>query len=89
MTKFNVVINPFSYKVLIWARIDKINQDVVIEYNNQDYLDWWGGFEMGDKTYLLHIYYETELEVAIYDEVTDSIGAPYPLTFKIIHKDEF
>jgi len=88
MTKFNVVINPFSRKILVWARINKVDCDVVLDWNGED--DWWADFSLNDKFFMCHIYYEGELSVCVYDKGSDSYTlTPYPISFKLTHKDEF
>jgi hypothetical protein len=87
MTKFNVVINPFSQKILVWARVNKIACDVVLDWDFDIYA--WQTFEMGGKRFAIHITYEDELSVGVYDDNNYDIASPYPTTFKLTHKDEF
>jgi len=91
MTKFNVVINPFSQKILVWARVNKIACDVVLDWDFDTYAfrtSVWQTFEMEGKRFAINIEYEDELSVAVYDD-GDGIASPYPTTFKLTHKDEF
>lgn len=87
MTKFNVVINPFSGYILIWARVNKVDCDVVLDWDFNK--DAWQPFEFNNKSFIIHIDYEDELFVGIYDDNDEAISSPYPTTFKITHKDEF
>ena len=87
MTKFNVVINPFSQKILVWARVNKMDCDVVIDWNGES--DSWYTFEMNGKRLMIHLHYEDELYVGVYDDNGDVISSPYPTTSKLTHKDEF
>lgn len=87
MTKFNVVINPFSQKILVWARINKVDCDVVLDWNGES--DSWYTFEMNGKQLIIHLHYEDELYVGVYDDNGDAISSPYPTNFKLTHKDEF
>lgn len=87
MTKFNVVINPFSQKILVWARVNKMDCDVVLDWDFER--DAWQSFEMGGKRFVLHLTYEDELFVGVYDDNDYTIQSPYPTTFKLTHKNEF
>lgn len=87
MIKFNVVLNPFSQKILVWARISKIACDAVLNWNFQE--DTWQTFDMGGKRFVVHITYEDELFVRVYDDNDYDTQSPYPTTFKLTHKDEF
>ena len=61
--------------------------DEVLNWNGEN--DWWQTFEMNGKQLMIHLTYEDELFVAVYDDNGDAISSPYPTVFKIIHKDEF
>jgi hypothetical protein len=87
MTKFNVVINPFSQKILVWARVNKMACEVVIDWNGES--DSWYTFEMNGKQLMIQLHYEDELFVGVYDDNGDTISSPYPTVFKLIYKDEF
>ncbi len=89
MTKFNVVVNPFSQRVLISARINKISCEVVVEYSNWIVGDMNKYFNMNGTDFLLSMSYEDELFIGIYDDNDYAIQSPYPTTFKLTHKDEF
>jgi hypothetical protein len=87
MMKFNVLINPFTHKVLVCARANKMDCDAVLDWNFET--DTWQSFEMNGKQLIIHISYDDELSVGVYDDNDDSISPPYPTTFKLTHKDEF
>ncbi len=89
MIKFNVVINPFSQKILVCARVNKISCETVIEYSNWMFGDMNKYFEMNGIEFLLSMSYEGELFVGIYDDNDYAIQSPYPTSFKLTHKDEF
>lgn len=90
MLNFNILVNPFTRRMLISSRINKVSHEVVIEYGD---LDEWHAFMFDDEVFDIHLLYEGELEISIY-RVTegntlvnkdDSIHVKY----KIISKDEF
>jgi hypothetical protein len=87
MTKFNVVINPFSQKILVSARVNKMSCDEVLDWNGES--DSWYTFEMNGNQFMIHLLYEDELFVEVYDDNGDTISSPHPTIFKIIYKDEF
>lgn len=87
MIKFNVVINPFARKVLVCARVSKMDCDAVLDWNFET--DAWQSFEMNGKRLIINISYEDELIVGVYDDNDDAISSPYPTSFKLTHKDEF
>ena len=87
MIKFNVIINPFLKRVLISARINKISCEEVVDFNFD--IDAWKVFDMGGKRFVVHITYEDESFVKIYDDNDYDIQSPYPTTFKLTYKDEF
>ncbi len=91
MTKFNVVINPFARKILVCARVNKVDCDVVMNWNGES--DWWESFEMNGKLFDFHLLYDEELTISIFPappEGEQSIYAEYfKTTFKLTHKDEF
>jgi hypothetical protein len=87
MIKFNVVINPFSQKILVSARVNKIACEELLDWNGE--LDSWYSFDMNGKQLIIHIHYEDELYVGVYDDNDDVISSSYPTTFKLTHKDEF
>jgi len=87
MTKFNVVINPFTHKILVSARVNKMACEEVLNWNFAT--DAWQTFNMNGKGFVLQLSYEDELSVGVYDDNDDAISSPYPTVFKIIYKDEF
>jgi len=90
MLNFNVLVNPFTRKMLVSARINKISHEAIIEYGD---LDEWHTFMFDDEVFDIRLLYDGELEIDIYRATEsntlinkdDSIHVKY----KIISKDEF
>lgn len=91
MIKFNVLINPFTQKALVSARVNRVSCEVIIDYIIQDnwMLDFNHSFEMNGRIFVLSLSYEDELHVGVYTDSTDGIQGSYHTTFKMTHKDEF
>lgn len=91
MAKFNVLINPFTQKALVSARVDKVSCEVIVNYTAEDnwVRDFNQAFEMNGRTFVLSLSYEDELYVDVYDDSNDSVKGSYLTTFKVTHKDEF
>jgi hypothetical protein len=91
MTKFNLLVNPFTHKILASARVNKIACEEVIYWGGE--LDWWGTFRMEDKVFDIHLLYEDELVISIYelnnDCDTSYFQNPNPVSIKLISKDQF
>lgn len=88
-TKFNVIINPFTQKMCVYARVNKVDCEVIIPYAE---LDEWNAFEFNGTVFDIHILYEDDINVSIY-EVTNGETADYqspsPVKLTIRTKDEF
>lgn len=88
-TKFNVIINPFTQKVCVSARVNKVNCETIIPYGS---LDEWNAFEFNGTVFDIHILYDDDINVSIY-EVTNGETADYqspsPVKLTTITKDEF
>lgn len=90
MLKFNVIVNPFTRKILVSSRVNKCTHETIIEYGD---LDEWHAFMFDDEVFDIHILYEGELEISIYRvrggipmvNEDDLIRVKY----KIVSKDEF
>jgi hypothetical protein len=91
MIKFNLLVNPFTHKILASARVNKIACEEVIQWDGD--LDWWGTFRMDDKIFDIHLLYEDELEISIYELSnlcdTSDYHNPLPISIKLISKDQF
>lgn len=91
MTKFNVVINPFSRKILVCARVNKVDCDVVMNWNGDN--DWWESFEMNGKVFDFNLCYDEQLSACVYPAPPEGEQSLYQeyfkTTFKLTHKDEF
>lgn len=89
MIKFNAVVNPFTQKILVSARVNRVSCETVLEYAS---LDEWTAFEFEGKTFDLHILYEDELYISVYDVTSNNVAdyqAPQPVVVKVVSKDEF
>lgn len=88
-THFNVIINPFKQRMCVYARVNKVACETIIPYGE---LDEWNSFEFNGVVYDIHILYEDDIEVSIY-EVTNGGTADYqspsPVKLTIRTKDEF
>lgn len=91
MIKFNVVINPFSNKILVSARVNKMSCEEILLWNGEG--DWWHSFEMNGSVFDFNLSYDEELSVTIYPAPPEGENSlyieHYKTTFKVIHKDEF
>ena len=89
MIKFKTIVNPFTQKILVSARVNKVSCETIIDYED---LDEWSSFVFEGKTFDIHIHYEGELSISIYEVTglsTADYQAPQPVDIKIICKDEF
>lgn len=88
-THFNVIINPFKQRMCVYARVNKVECETIIPYTD---LDEWNAFEFNGKVFDIHLLYEDDIEVSIY-EVVDGTTAEYqnpsPVKLTIRTKDEF
>lgn len=88
-TNFNVIINPFKQKMCVYARVNKVDCEAIIPYGE---LDEWSAFEFNGVVFDIHILYEDDINVSIY-EVTNGDTADYqspsPVKLTIRTKDEF
>lgn len=88
-TKFNVIINPFTQKMCVYARVNGLDCETIVKYNE---LDEWNAFEFNGTVFDIHILYEDDISVSIY-QVTDGETADYqspsPVKLTIRTKDEF
>ena len=88
-TYFNVIINPFKQKMCVYARVNKVACETIIPYGE---LDEWNAFEFNGIVYDIHILYDDDINVSIY-EVTNGETADYqspsPVKLTIRTKDEF
>ena len=90
MIKFNLLVNPFTKKILASARVNKVSCEEVIDWGGD--LDWWGTFRMEDTIFDIHLLYEDELSIEVY-ELSDACDTAYqnalPVVYKLISKDQF
>ncbi len=89
MIKFKTIVNPFTQSILVSARVNKVSCETVINYES---LDEWSEFVFEGKTFDIHILYEGELTISIYEITGLSVAdyqAPQPVDIKVVHKDEF
>lgn len=88
-TKFNVIINPFKQRMCVYARVNKVDCETIIPYGE---LDEWSAFEFNGVVYDIHILYDDDINVSVY-EVTNGGTADYqspsPVKITITTKDEF
>jgi hypothetical protein len=88
-TNFNVIINPFKQRMCVYARVNKVDCEAIIPYGE---LDEWNAFEFNGVVFDIHILYEDNINVSIY-EVTNGGTADYqspsPVKLTIRTKDEF
>jgi hypothetical protein len=88
-TYFNVIINPFKQKMCVYARVNKVACETIIPYGE---LDEWNAFEFNGIVYDIHILYDDDISISIY-EVTNGETADYqspsPVKLTIRTKDEF
>lgn len=87
MTKFNLLINPFTRRLLISSRINGIACEAIVEY---DLLDEWHSFQLDNKSFDVHIYYEDSIDINIHENKGDEPSfESFPCSLKIVSKDEF
>lgn len=80
-TKFNVIINPFTQKMCVSARVNGLDSEIVLEY---DELPCWEMIVLNDATFEVFMEYDQELEFRV-SEVSGSL----PIKLTITTKDEF
>lgn len=88
-TSFNVIINPFKQRMCVYARVNKVDCETIIDYLE---LDEWNAFEFNGKVFDIHLLYEDDIEVSIYEVVDGSTAEyqnPSPVKLTIRTKDEF
>jgi hypothetical protein len=88
-THFNVIINPFKQRMCVYARVNKVDCETLIDYLE---LDEWHTFEFNGKVFDIHLLYEDDIEVSIYEVVDGSTAEyqnPSPVKLTIRTKDEF
>ena len=88
-THFNVIINPFKQRMCVYARVNKVECETLIDYLE---LDEWHSFDFNGRLYDLHLLYEEDVSVSIYD-ATDGhpsdYNAPCLVKLTIRTRDEF
>lgn len=82
MIKFNLLVNPFTKSILVSARVNKVDSEIIINYND---LDEWHSFEFEGVEFDLHIEYSMSLDISIHSE-EDGL---YPVSIKLTSKDDF
>lgn len=88
-TKFNVIINPFTQKMCVYARVNGLDCETIISYTE---LDEWNAFEFNSTVFDIHILYEDDINVSIYEVTnvgTADYQSPSPVKLTIRTKDEF
>lgn len=88
-TSFNVIINPFKQRMCVYARVNKVDCEEIISYTE---LDEWSAFEFNGVTYDIHILYDEDINVSIYEVTyggTADYQSPSPVKITIKTKDEF
>ena len=88
-THFNVIINPFKQRMCVYARVNKVECETIIPYTD---LDEWNAFEFNGKGFDIHLLYEDDIEVSIYEVVDGSTAEyqnPSPVKLTIRTRDEF
>ncbi len=88
-TSFNVIINPFKQRMCVYARVNKVDCEVIIPYEE---LDEWNAFEFNGSLFDIHILYEEDINVSIYDvtaNLTSDYQSPSPVKLTVRTKDEF
>jgi|21_taG_2_1085346.scaffolds.fasta_scaffold63579_2 hypothetical protein len=68
MIKFEAVIHPFFQEIKINGKKNMNEENQEFQYNG---LDEWGGFEMFDRKFDYHFWYDDEPEFYIYDVTND------------------
>jgi hypothetical protein len=88
-TTFNVIINPFLQRMCVYARVNKVDCEAIIPYGS---LDEWNAFEFNGVVFDIHLLYDEDIEVSIYevkDGRTSDYQSPSPVKLTIRTKDEF
>jgi hypothetical protein len=89
-TKFNVIINPFKQRMCVYARVNKVDCETIIPYSE---LDEWNSFEFNGRLFDLHLLYDEDIEISIYELQDGGILEGYnnscPVKLTIRTKDEF
>jgi hypothetical protein len=88
-TTFNVIINPFLQRMCVYARVNKVDCEAIIPYGS---LDEWNAFEFNGVVFDIHLLYDEDIEVSIYevkDGRTSDYQSPSPVKLAIRTKDEF
>jgi hypothetical protein len=80
-TKFNVIINPFTHKMCVSARVNGLDSEIVLEY---DELPLWEMIVLNDSTFEVIMEYDQELELRVSD-----VRGSLPVKITITTKDEF
>jgi len=88
-TSFNVIINPFKQRMCVYARVNKVDCEAIIPYAE---LDEWNAFEFNGSLFDIHLLYEEDISVSIYEVTgggTSDYQSPSPVKLTIRTKDEF
>jgi hypothetical protein len=88
-TSFNVIINPFKQRMCVYARVNKVDCEVIIPYEE---LDEWNAFEFNGSLFDIHILYEEDINISIYEVTgggTSDYQSPSPVKLTVRTKDEF
>ena len=88
-TSFNVIINPFKQRMCVYARVNKVDCEAIIPYEE---LDEWNAFEFNGSLFDIHILYEEDINVSIYEVTgsgTSDYQSPSPVKLTVRTKDEF
>lgn len=80
MTKIKLEVNPFTCRVYVTARINKIEERDVVIYNPFDY-DMKHRVVLGDRAFVLQLQYDDALSAYVTDEEDDTFQ---PITLKIL-----
>jgi hypothetical protein len=88
-TSFNVIINPFKQRMCVYARVNKVDCEEIIPYEG---LDEWNSFEFNGSLFDIHLLYEEDINVSIYEVIgggTSDYQSPSPVKLTVRTKDEF
>lgn len=80
-TSFNVIINPFTQKLCVSARVNGLTSEIVLEY---DELPLWEMIVLNDSTFEVEMEYDQELVLSVSD-----VSGKLPVKMTITTKDEF
>lgn len=75
--KFKVIVNPFTQSITLSRTLKDCVRQLTFRYTETDE---WIGIEYLDMRLDLHILYDQELSVSIYDVVDDAKGMPHTNT---------